>query len=89
MTIYQVVYYNQFSEKVADFGFYEDELDAEQRAFEVRRKTPVDSGKVRVEDIFVHDSTQKAEKLENEKDKKEEMQAEKESMYIYDLKPHE
>ncbi len=71
MTIYQVVYYNQFSERVADFGFYEDKLDAEKRAFEVRLKTPVDSGKVTVEEIPVHDSTQKMKSLET-KQKEEE-----------------
>ena len=36
MTIYQVTYYNNYGERVADFGFYEDKLDAEKRAFEVR-----------------------------------------------------
>ncbi|MCF6207219.1 MAG: hypothetical protein L3J47_10060 [Sulfurovum sp.] len=57
MTIYQVVYYNQFGERVADFGYYEDKLDAEKRAFEVRMKTSPESGKVCIEDVFVHDST--------------------------------
>jgi len=84
MTIYQVVYYNQFSERVADFGFYEDKLDAEKRAFEVRLKTPVNSGKVTVEEIFVHDSTHKMESLEAEQKAEE-----KEYIPIYDLKMHE
>jgi len=78
MTIYQVVYYNQYGERVADFGFYEDKLDAEKRAFEVRLKTPVDSGKVRVEEVFVHDSSCKKE-IEEE---------EKEYLPIYELKTH-
>ncbi len=66
MTIYQVIYYNQFNEKVADFGFYEDKLDAEKRAFDVRMKTPLESGKVCVEDVFVHDSTDESKKPKND-----------------------
>ena len=57
MTIYQVVYYNQFGDRVADFGYYEDRLDAEKRAFEVRMKTSLESGEVCIEDVFVHDSS--------------------------------
>jgi hypothetical protein len=59
MTIYQVVYYNRFGVRVADFGYYADKIDAEERAFEIRTKTSIESGKVCVEDIFVHDSTDK------------------------------
>jgi hypothetical protein len=59
MTIYQVTYYNNYGERVADFGFYEDKLDAEKRAFEVRIKTPLESGNVKIQDVFVHDSTLK------------------------------
>jgi len=87
MVIYQVVYYNQFSERVAEFGFYEDKLDAEERAFEVRRKTPLDSGKVAVEEIFVHDSTQK--ELESKEEAEEKTEEQKEYISIYDLKIHE
>ena len=57
MTIYQVIYFNNYGERVADFGFYEDKLDAEKRAFEVRMQTPLESGKVEIQDIFIHDST--------------------------------
>jgi hypothetical protein len=64
MTIYQVVYYNPFGERVADLGYYEDKLDAEQRAFEVRMKTSPESGKVSIEDIFVHDSSEGKSDLE-------------------------
>ena len=87
MIIYQVVYYSQFSERVADFGFYEDKLDAEQRAFEVRMKTPVDSGKVEVEEVFVHDSSHKKEmeEAETETEKKVEKP---QNLSIYELKPH-
>ena len=84
MIIYQVVYYNQFSERVADFGFYEDKLDAEKRAFEIRIKTPTDSGKVTIEEVFVHDSTHKVEEV-----KEEEKVEKKEYIPIYDLKTHE
>jgi len=62
MTIYQVIYFNNYGERVADFGFYADKLDAEKRAFEVRIKTPLESGKVEIQDVFVHDSTVKEEK---------------------------
>ena len=62
MTIYQVVYCNQFGERVADFGYYEDKLDAEKRVFEVRMKAPLESGKVCIEDVFVNDSTHFASK---------------------------
>ncbi len=55
MKIYQVVYENQYGEKVADFGFYEAYLDAEERAFEVRMKTSLESGNVRIEEILVHE----------------------------------
>jgi len=58
MTIYQVIYFNNYGERVADFGFYEDKLDAEKRAFEVRLKAPLESGKVEIQDIFVHDISQ-------------------------------
>ncbi|OQX49888.1 MAG: hypothetical protein B5M46_03025 [Epsilonproteobacteria bacterium 4484_20] len=81
MTIYQVVYYNQFEERVAEFGFYEDKLDAEKRAFEVRMKAPLKSGKVRIEEIFVEDSSQK-ESLE----KNTHVPPEKNYHNIYDLK---
>ena len=64
MTIYQVVYYNRYGERVADFGYYEDKLDAEKRVFEVRMKTSIESGKVCIEDIFVHDSTDESFKKE-------------------------
>ena len=55
MKIYQVIYENQYGEKVADFGFYEAYLDAEERAFEVRTKTSLESGKVRIEELHVHE----------------------------------
>ena len=58
MTIYQVIYFNNYGERVADFGFYEDKLDAEKRAFEVRLKAPLESGKVEIQDVFVHDISQ-------------------------------
>jgi len=61
MTIYHVVYDNQFGEEVADFGFYVDELDAEKRAVEIRMKAPLESGKVRIEEVFVHDSSRAEE----------------------------
>ncbi|GEM_PF-3921383 len=87
MIIYQVVYYSQFSERVADFGFYEDKLDAEQRAFEVRMKTPVDSGKVEIEEVFVHDSSHKAEvEAEEQEENKPQKQH---NISIYELKPHD
>jgi hypothetical protein len=86
MIIYQVVYYNQFSEKVAEFGFYEDKFDAEKRAFEVRFKTPSNSGRVEIEEVFVHDSTHKEEEVKAEEEKEEES---KEYLHIYDLKPHD
>ena len=57
MTIYQVVYYNRFGERVADFGYYADKLDAEKRSVEVRIKAPLESGKVCIEDVYVHDSS--------------------------------
>jgi hypothetical protein len=57
MTIYQVVYYNQFGDRVADFGYYVDRLDAEKRAFEIRIKTSPESGEVCIEDVFVHESS--------------------------------
>ena len=62
MTIYQVTYFNNYGERVADFGFYADKLDAEKRAFEVRIKAPLESGKVEIQNIFVHDSSVKEEK---------------------------
>jgi hypothetical protein len=62
MTIYQVVYYNQYDERVAEFGYYADKLDAEKRAFDVRMKAPLKSGKVHIEDVFVEDSSQKETK---------------------------
>ena len=65
MTIYQVVYYNRFGERVADFGYYEDKLDAEQRAFDIRIKTSLESGTVNVEEIFVYESSQKPSKKDN------------------------
>ena len=69
MTIYQVVYYNHYGERVADFGFYEDKLDAEKRALEIRVKTSDESGNVRIEEVFVHDSTDNTqiEKKDNSK----------------------
>jgi hypothetical protein len=71
MTIYQVVYYNPFGERVADLGYYVDRLDAEKRAFEVRMKTSLESGKVTIEDIFVHDSSEgKSDSEKKEKAKK-------------------
>jgi len=76
MTIYQVVYHNRFGEKVAEFGYYEDKLDAEKRAFDVRMKAPLKSGKVYIEDIFVEDSSQKELKTA----------VEKKHHNIYDLK---
>jgi hypothetical protein len=81
--IYQVVYYNQYGEKVADFGLYEDQLDAEERALEVRMKTPVDSGKVRIEELSVHDSSRKAESQKEQKKEK------KDYISVYDLKSHD
>jgi len=81
MTIYQVVYYNQHGERVADFGYYEDKLDAEKRAFSVRMKTSFESGKVRIEDVFVHDSTHK-----EPEQKEEEVATRPVSPYIYDVK---
>ncbi len=81
MTIYQVVYYNQFEERVAEFGFYEDKLDAEKRAFEVRMKAPLKSGKVRIEEIFVEDSSQK-----QPLDKSIPLPPEEQYNTIYDLK---
>jgi len=62
MTIYQVVYYDRFGNRVADFGLYEDKIDAEKRAFDVRIKTSLESGNVSVEELFVHDSSTKEEK---------------------------
>lgn len=64
MTIYQVVYYNRFGDRVADFGYYEDQLDAEKRAFEVREKASPESGEVRIEEVFVHDSSIKTSRGE-------------------------
>jgi hypothetical protein len=84
MIIYEVVYYNQYGEKVADFGLYEDQLDAEERALEVRMKTPVDSGKVRVEELFVHDSSHKAKSQEEQK-----VEEKKDYVSVYDLKSHD
>jgi len=81
MTIFQVVYYNQFGERVADFGFYEDKIDAEERAFEVRIKAPTKSGKVCIEDVFVHDDSQK-----KEKETKTEKHSEKKCLDAYTLK---
>jgi hypothetical protein len=81
MTIYQVVYYNRFGERVADFGYYEDKIDAEERAFEVRMKTSLESGKVCVEDIFVHDSSDKVAKKEKKHPYKT-----KKCTNIYDLR---
>jgi len=69
MTIHQVVYYNQYGERVADFGFYEDKLDAEKRALEIRVKTSEESGNVRIEEVFVHDSTDTTKTEEKEKSK--------------------
>ena len=62
MTIYQVVFYDRFGDRVADFGLYEDKIDAEKRAFDVRIKTSLESGSVSVEEVFVHDSSAKEEK---------------------------
>ena len=67
MTIYQVTYFNNYGEQVANFGFYADKLDAEKRAVEVRIKTPLESGKVEIQDIFVHDSSVKEVKKEKVK----------------------
>jgi len=69
MTIYQVVYYNQYGERVADFGFYEDKLDAEKRALEIRVKTSEKSGNVQLEEVFVHDSTDTTKTEKKEKSK--------------------
>ena len=82
MVIYQVVYYNQFGERVADFGYYEDQLDAEKRAFEVRMKTSIESGKVCIEDVFVHDSTDG----NHSRQPKEHRYKEKKCKHTYDLK---
>ena len=65
MTIYQVVYYNHYYEIVADFGFYEDKLDAEKRALEIRVKTPDESGSVKIEEVFVHDSSDDTQKKQD------------------------
>ena len=81
MTIYQVVYYNQYDEKVADFGFYEDKLDAEKRALEIRVKTSDASGKVRIEDVFVYDSTD-----DTQVKKKDETSIEDKKSMVYDFK---
>jgi len=81
MTIYQVVFYNQFGDRVADFGYYEDKLDAEKRAFEVKIKTSIKSGKICIEDIFVHESSQEIHTNEREHHNKEEK-----CIYSYDLK---
>jgi len=75
MTIYQVVYYNPFGDRVADFGYYEDRLDAEKRAFEIRMKTSPESGKVAIEDIFVHDSSEGKSVSEEKKQTKRHMGA--------------
>ena len=81
MTIYQVVYYNHFGERVADFGYYEDKLDAERRALEVRVKTSQTHGKVCVEDVFVEDSSEEAVR-----EKRAEKHHEKECMDTYGFK---
>jgi len=85
MTIYQVVFYNNFGERVADFGFYEDQLDAEKRAFDVRIKTSLESGKVCIEDVFVHDSSQEPERQETKKTTTHQIKAKK-CIESYDLK---
>ena len=82
MTVYQVIYYNQFGEKVADFGYYADKLDAEKRAFDVRMKTTLESGKVCIEDIFVHDSSHSS----GGQEKKGSKQKGKKCINVYDLR---
>jgi len=68
MTIYKVVFYDHYGEPVGEFGYYEDKLDAEARAFDVRMKTSLKSGKVNVEEVHVHDRSQPSEgTFENQK----------------------
>ena len=82
MTIYQVVYYNHYYERVADFGFYEDKLDAEQRALEIRVKTSDESGSVKIEEVFVHDSSD--DTREKQDDSTKVIESQKDT--AYDLK---
>jgi hypothetical protein len=89
MTIYQVVFYNRFGERVADFGYYEDKLDAEKRAFEVRMKAAMESGKVCIEDVYVHDSSvPKSEKSDTNQKRDGSLRKEK-CIDAYDLKDNE
>ena len=68
MTIYKVVFYDQIGNPVGEFGYYEDKVDAEARAFDVRIHTSLKSGTVKVEEVHVHERSQPAEgTIENQK----------------------
>ena len=68
MTIYKVVFYDHIGNPAGEFGFYEDKLDAEARAFDVRIHTSLESGTVKVEEVHVHERSQPSEgTMENRK----------------------
>ncbi len=84
MTIYRVTYLNNYGEEVANFGYYADKLDAEKRAFEVRMKVSLESGKVDIVDVFVHDCSVK-EKTNNKKEGKKETVSSAEELPLDDV----